>query len=332
MNIYETIIKDLEQGKIGIVATVIERAGSAPRSVGAKMFIGEDGSLYGTVGGGLLESLAYDESMAIMGENIAKTIDISMDSLSVESRDMLCGGRVRILLEPVLPEYLEVYKYIVAIPKLGESSVVITRFGQNDFSKTIIRQDGCVIGSTMGEKEQQYCSVYLRGKEPVLNENIFIEPTQISSELYIFGAGHVAQCLAKIARIVGFYVTVIDNREEFLNVQRFPDANEILRADFVTALRCLIFTGTEYIVIMTRSQEDDARVLETILKKQVKYIGMIGSTRKIGIIKEHLKNRGCDETVLRKIRAPIGFPIRAETPEELAVSIAAELISTRAGG
>jgi len=174
MNIYETIIKDLEQGKIGIVATVIERAGSAPRSVGAKMFIGEDGSLYGTVGGGLLESLAYDESMAIMGENIAKTIDISMDSLSVESRDMLCGGRVRILLEPVLPEYLEVYKYIVAIPKLGESSVVITRFGQNDFSKTIIRQDGCVIGSTMDEKEQQYCSFYLRGKEPVLNENIFI--------------------------------------------------------------------------------------------------------------------------------------------------------------
>jgi len=83
---------------------------------------------------------------------------------------------------------------------------------------------------------------------------------------------------------------------------------------------------------MTRSQEDDARVLETILKKQVKYIGMIGSTRKIGIIKEHLKNRGCDETALRTIRAPIGLPIRAETPEEIAVSIAAELISTRAGG
>mgnify|MGYP001189989740 FL=1 len=332
MNVYETIIRDLEQGKTGILATVISREGSAPRSVGAKMFIGEDGSLCGTVGGGVLESRAYDESMAIMGKNIVKTIEISMDALSVESKDMLCGGRVRILLEPVLPEHFEVYKHIAGSSKSNKSSLAVTRFGRHGFSKTIIRQNGCLVGSTLDEEEKRRYEAHLKETKPVLDRDVFVEPVQTASRIYIFGSGHVAQCLATIAKFVGFHVTVIDDREEFLNADRFPDAHEMLRTDFISALQHLNFTGMEYVVVMTRSQEDDAGILEVVLKQQVRYIGMVGSSRKIGIIKEHLRNKGCDDAALRIIRAPIGVPIRAETPEEIAVSIVAELINIRAGG
>lgn len=330
-SIFGTIYGYLDEGKRGIVATVIYRSGSAPRAVGAKMFVGEDGRSFGTVGGGQLESIAYDEAMTMMNSEMTRVVGLHMDASRVQGDDMLCGGYTDLLLEPALPKHLALYEQTIMCLKTGEPALVITRFGDEKFTKSLLRADGAVIGDFLGAEETGDFSQYFLLKTPFLKEHTLIEPVLAPPELYIFGSGHVAQHLAHIAKIVGFTITVIDDREEFANSERFPDANEIVCGSLPDAMYCLVFTGNEFVVVMTRSHEMDAMILGEVMRKSPRYVGMIGSRRKVGIIRDHLRENGLPEADLQRVHAPIGVPIGAETPEEIAVAITAELIKVKAG-
>ena len=160
------------------------------------------------------------------------------------------------------------------------------------------------------------------------SSDIFIEPILPSATLYIFGAGHVGQALAKFAKIVGLRVVIIDDRVEFANKERFPEADEILVTSFKDAKEKLKLFPNAYIVIVTHGHKNDFEVLKSFVEGDLNYIGMIGSKKKVEEIFKALGKDGVPERLLKKVHAPIGMDIGAESPSEIAVSIMAEIVST----
>lgn len=329
MDIFDSILHCLDHGSSGVLATVVKRTGSAPRDVGAKMFVTADGEIFGTVGGGQLEADAFVKAREIMGKDTTGIFSVNMNAASVDDRDMLCGGNVDLLLEPVTERHRDVYEAITGHRDSRESAVVCTRFGHGAFAKSVISGNKTLVGDPLDQRVLEWCIDVLRRGEPELSGNIFAEPIRIIVPLFIFGAGHVSQHLAKMAKTAGFFVTVIDDRNEFANAERFQAADDIVVAEFGDAADTIRFTGNEYVVIVTRSHEHDAAVLEAVLKKNAKYIGMIGSRRKVGVILNRLHEKGFDRKITAGVYAPIGLEINAETPPEIAVSIVAQLIQVK---
>lgn len=329
MDIFDIVVNCLENGSHGVLATVVKRAGSAPRDVGAKMLVVDDGRIFGTVGGGQLESSAHDKAKEIMGKGATFVLNVNMDATKVEGEDMLCGGNVDILLEPVTERHRDVYEAVRKCREDKGPAVIFTRFGPGVFAKSLISGDGTVIGDPVDREATERCMRSLRRREPELHGNTFAEPVGVIVPLYIFGAGHVSQHLSKIAKIAGFSITVIDDRKAFANVERFPEADSIINAGIGDAFNSLSLTGNEYVVILTRSQESDALALEGVLKRNAKYVGMMGSARKVGIIMDRLHEKGFHRKVTAGVHAPVGIDIDAEAPQEVAVSIVAELIKVK---
>ncbi len=158
---------------------------------------------------------------------------------------------------------------------------------------------------------------------------IFIEPVLPPAELYIFGAGHVAASLYKVARIAGFDITVVDDREVYASREHFPEAQEVIAEDFDKVTARLQPSESSYIVIVTRGHRDDMRVLRWAVQTPARYIGMIGSKRKTITIFKELQKEGLAPELFDRVHAPVGLDIGAITPEEIAVAITAELIAKR---
>lgn len=161
--------------------------------------------------------------------------------------------------------------------------------------------------------------------------DIFIEPILPIPKVFIFGCGHISLYLAKISTMLGFQVVVIDDRPQFANKERFPEAEQVIAEEFPMALSKLAVNKASYLVIVTRGHAYDQEVLEWAVGTEAKYIGMIGSRRKIQTVYENLQTKGVPPEKLERVHAPIGLDIGALTPEEIAVSIVAEMIQVRRG-
>jgi xanthine dehydrogenase accessory factor len=219
-------------------------------------------------------------------------------------------------------------------------------------AKMLVRDDGSIVGTVGGgcvEAEVwQAAREVMENERPRtltfnLNQNpkydtglvcggtldIFIEPVLPPASLYIFGAGHVALSLYKTAKMAGFDVSVVDDRESYANRDRFPEAKEVVAEDFDQAMARIIPNETSYIVIVTRGHHDDMRVLRWAVQTQARYVGMIGSKRKTIAIFRELVKEGIPEQLFERVHAPVGLDIGAITPEEIAVAITAELIAVR---
>ncbi len=158
---------------------------------------------------------------------------------------------------------------------------------------------------------------------------IFIDILQPKEEVLIFGAGHIAVCVSKLAKMVGFRAVVIDDRKQFANQDRFPEADEIIAEDTEKALNQLKIIPSTYIIVVTRGHLKDEEVLGSVIRSNAAYIGMIGSRKKNATVFQHLEEQGISQDELAKVHAPIGIEIKAQTPEEIAVSIIAEIIQVR---
>lgn len=182
-------------------------------------------------------------------------------------------------------------------------------------------------------EDGQHKTVHLTPKEKssALVE-LFIEVAIPRPSLLIVGAGHIGQSLAQMGKVVGFRVVVLDDRPDFANVERFPGADEIIAADFMETLRDYPITDTTYIVLVTRGHRHDEQSLRQLLDSSAAYIGMIGSRRRVGTVLRHLAEEGYSPERLSQIYSPIGLDIGSETPEEIALSIMAEIVKVRRGG
>lgn len=331
MNIYDTIRECLNAGRRGVLATVISRTGSAPRDIGARMFVDENGQSEGTVGGGLLELEVQKGAIQRKNEGRAAVMHFQMNAKTVAEQGMLCGGNVDILLEPVIAKHGELYQRLADMERKGKKGIVVTSLTEG-FTKTLIDESLGITGDPMAESDAMHClSLVTRGRPVISDDGAFlVEPVFNRTRLYIFGAGHVSQFIAKIAGMVDFSVVVIDDRQEFANSTRFPEADEIIVDSFVSAFSSLSFSGSEFVVIVTRGHSHDAEALREALSKDARYIGMIGSKRKVKIIFDIMRESGFSDEAIAKVHAPIGLAIHAETPQEIAVSIVGQLIQIRA--
>ncbi|MGH9516021.1 MAG: XdhC family protein [Terriglobales bacterium] len=253
---------------------------------------------------------------------------------------------------------MDIYEEIVQLRRTGRRGAVATIVNVRgsvpsfETAKMLVRDDGSIVGTVGGgcvEAEVwQAAREVMENERPRtltfnLNQNpkydtglvcggtldIFIEPVLPPASLYIFGAGHVALSLYKTAKMAGFDVSVVDDRESYANRERFPEAKGVIAADFDQAMARITPNETSHIVIVTRGHHDDMRVLRWAVKTQARYIGMIGSKRKTIAIFRELVKEGIAEHLFERVHAPIGLDIGAITPEEIAVAITAELIGVR---
>lgn len=206
--------------------------------------------------------------------------------------------------------------------------------------KAIVLEDGTLEGGlgteTLDTKLSGLALKAFKDKKRKLVEidngiQVFIDILSSGAHLVICGAGHIAVPLAQIARSVGFRVTVLDDRSDFANPLRFPDC-EVIAEDFALALREIRFGPTTYVVVITRGHVHDVDCLTEVLGKKLAYVGMIGSRRRVRIVLEILDKQGFDQEHLKEVFTPIGLPIGAESPEEIAISIVSELVCVRRKG
>jgi xanthine dehydrogenase accessory factor len=329
MSIYDTIRSSLDHGKRGVLATIVRRVGATPRDAGAKIFIEEGGKLFGTIGGGCVEAEVWQEAQQVLRSDKPTLFHYAMNGQQVEDEGMICGGSIDILMEPVLARHKKLYESILLAERRGERGIIVTRFEGSSYAKTLIRANAAPTGDETDQETIDRFGDRLSDKKPTLLNGLIIVPLVPSSTLCIYGAGHISQFISRIAKMVGFRVNVIDDRGDFSNRERFSEADEIVVDDFEFVSQHIPRDSETYAVIVTRGHKHDAIVLEEVLKVPHRYIGMIGSKRKIQIIYEAMKTKGVNKSLLAQVHAPIGIDINAETPEEIALSIVSELVKVR---
>jgi xanthine dehydrogenase accessory factor len=347
-DIYSEIVKALDRKERCVLATLINRVGSAPRAVGAKYLVKEDGTSLGSIGGGCVEAEVWQKAQKVMEETKREILHFDLTSEQLAEGGLICGGNIDIFLEPLKEGFLNIYQEVARIKQKGGSAILATLvsvggdFPEGEGSKILMKTSGEKVGSLLGgvELEKKILGegeLMVREKKPKVlvlsSENrkteILLEPVFSESIVYIFGGGHISEQLAPLAKKVHFKVVVIDDREIFANRERFPEADEVIVSEFESCFDRLNIDDSSYIVIVTRGHLYDGLVLEQAVKSEARYIGMIGSKKKIKTLYQNLREKGISKEALNRVHAPIGLDINSETPEEIAVSIVAQLIKVR---
>lgn len=320
------ILERLDRGERVVLATVLETEGSVPRSTGAAMAVLPGDAMLGTVGGGAAEFAATAFARAMLADDGAGAAVRTFNSMAGEAQPgERCGGSVTILFQPLGAPEKALFRRAAALAD-GRNPAWLVRRLQNGRVADIALHTHDAPCPWFAPMEQRavYASLPQGGMA-------LAEPIAGAAQVYLFGAGHVAQRLAPELSRVGFDVTVIDAREALLFGAAFDCARERILADPVETAARLALGGNDYAVVMASSHETDFQILEKLLRQQPTYLGCIGSRRKIAMAQERLAAAGVTRAAFAaRVHAPIGLPIRAETPEEIAVSIAAEMILHRA--
>ncbi len=343
-NLWINVVDRLEAGEELVVMKVIQHKGSTPRGSGAWMVVGNDGQSMGTVGGGKLEADVLASAADAFKKKRPSICKLDMTQSELTSTSMICGGKVEVLVDYLKMDDFQkdFYREMRQCLENREKTWLVTRLDTNGpyglwTRHYLVKRNKNVIGDvddprTLGEAE---CELFSRIEKPSLVEidgkQYWVEPLLTVKRLLLFGAGHVGKATAMVADLAGFETLVIDDRQAFLNREIFPETVELHWVeDFTRCLESQSIDEDSYIVIVTRGHMHDRDVLAQALKTDAAYIGMIGSRKKRDTIYKNLMESGFEESDIKRIHSPIGIDIKAETPEEIAVSIVAELIQVRA--
>lgn len=318
-------VERLSLGQRVVWCVILSAQGSTPRGAGAKMAVFEDGTICGTVGGGAVEHQAIGLARS-MGEQ-AFVRGFRLHSGGSEDTGMVCGGSVEIAFLPLSARSRALLEeQLKSLSTPGDHWLRLDIEPDGSFGHAVI--DDLNAHSSPGAERPS--------RTPTLERKsgggwTFSEPVSRNYRVWIFGGGHVSAALVPVLLPLGFPVTVFDSRPELALPERFPGA-EVLCGDFNDFSDKLTITARDYVVVMTPGHEMDLEVLRQALRTPATYVGCIGSRRKTAYVNQKLREEGFSAADLARIHAPIGLPIQARTPEEISISIAAELILHRAGG
>ncbi len=316
------VISAVEKGDRVVLCTILASSGSSPRGAGTRMAVFEDGTTVGTVGGGRVELLAAQDAREVLKSGNAHIRAFCLAPDQVASIGMICGGNVTVYYQLLTnAELPTLYRMREAL-----------QTDANSWLHLLIK-DGCVEKFEIVYAEEAknqpelytYRAIYQKG-EPTL----YVEPLVRAGRVYVFGGGHVGQALVPVLASVGFRVTLFDNRRELADQAHFPAAEEVILGDYEHISAQVTLTQNDYVVIMTPGHQSDYALLEQVLRTKTKYVGCIGSRHKISRTQQLLREAGISEEAIASVHSPIGLAIGAETPAEIAVSIAAEMIQCRA--
>jgi xanthine dehydrogenase accessory factor len=347
VDFYRKALAFIDAGTPFAVAQILGSDGSTAAKVGAKALVDGTGRIWGTVGGGAVEGAVQKHAVAACESKRAGIFDFDLQHEyappDAKVFHPICGGTMRILVAPEPEQYRASFIRAADALKARERGVLLT---------TLTRQPELQVNVTWRaadpvEQTHPYISAStiqssLEAASSVLIEStatgetspqeVLIEPVIPLPRLIIAGGGHIGQALALQANIVGFDVVVIDERPEYAQPDRYPEGTTTLSGPWAEVLDTLSLDKDTYLVSVTTGYAADARVLTAIARKPLAYIGMIGSTRKVAMVKKELIASGIfSKEEFEKIYAPVGLPIGAYTVPEIATSILAELIAVRRG-
>jgi len=344
--IYALIAERLLAGKRLVTATILSRSGSGPGEPGGMLVLTDDGAVSGTVGGGLLEARTIEVSRTVLADGLPRLLTFDLSAPEVSVSDMLCGGRIEILID-LLDGGMDDHRRIFG--KLWETlasgrraflirSILPIRAGDIQATGWGLLAGNDFDPGTLDARLHSATRILsgLRTSGPVLfhaeTARCFVQPVDPPESVYIVGAGHIGWALAGVAHIAGFRTIVLDDRPEFADSRRFPQADEIgLIESYARALNGREIHPSDKIVIATRGHLHDKEALAGALRTAAGYIGMIASRRKRDIIFRSLLDEGFTAGDMARVHSPVGLDIGARTPGEIAVSIAAEIVALRSG-
>ena len=321
----------LSAGEDLVLVTVVASSGATPRGAGARMLVGRSGRICGTIGGGAVEYRSEHIAAEVLKEKKSGSHDFSLTKNDVQNLGMICGGDVKVY-----------FRYIPAGDgeTLALAAEAERRFegGQDMWLLNEISDGGrmCIYSADEGSfpYEPPLWTRDLMSRKPQSGERegreFYAEQINSSGRVYVFGCGHVAQELVPVLTHVGFRCVAMDDRPEFASRELFPSAEEVLLIDFQRVADYVAIGPEDYVCIMTRGHAFDAVVQAQALRTPACYIGVIGSRHKAAGVRAALKEQGFTDGQLDRIVTPIGLEIKAETPAEIAISIAGQMILHRA--
>ena len=312
----EALIKELLNGRRAVLATIVARRGSAPRGVGVSMMLTQDGRQTGTVGGGSAEHRVKTDVRELLQRDGAYLRDYAIHAgEACESAD-----GITVLFRVFAGESgLELLRQISAAAQSGTDAYLVCNLSDQSAMQSKI-MSAEALRSKLGIDPPAH---------PIVQEGerrYLIEPLMELPRVVLFGGGHVAQMMARQLGLLEYRIWVVEDRPAFAREEMFPSAERVICSDFDAAQDAVGLTKKDHVIVMSRGHETDYQILRWALLSEADYIGCIGSKRKIGQIRERLLLDGIAPERIDRLHAPIGLPIGAETPAEIAVSVAAELI------
>ncbi len=312
MKFWQYILDKLQDNQKVYILTVIENFGSSPGRKGFKMLIAQDGFIFGSVGGGVMEfSLVEEAQQLLLEENSPTFIKKQIHKGNIkDGSGMICSGEQAVAFHCLDTSHLTVIQDILNCLTHGEKGTLSLTPNSFYFShKNLENQFNYQIKST--------------------EDWFFEEHIGFKETLYIVGGGHVGVSVSELFIKLGFYVVVFDNRENLNTLENNNFAHHKQVIDYNSVHTYIPEGNSSYVAIMTNKYTDDKLVLSKLLKKSYKFIGVLGSKAKLKIMWEVLLKEGFTQEELNTVHAPIGISIKSETPEEIAVSIAAEIIQVK---
>lgn len=325
-NFFKQVLLALESG--GALLSIVEADGSAPRGVGAKMLVRADGSSTGTIGGGAIEYQAQNLAAAAIADKASRLQAYSLSPGDASSIGMVCGGNVTVsiqYLDSADVSLRQLYTHILHCVQEAIACKLVTRIRPAGCSYYLHAPDSPLpLPADLVDLAAMPLGVYEHS-----GERYVVEPLVSGDRVILFGAGHVGQELSFFLQRLNMYHIVFDDREEFLTESALPCANKRHLVSFNRALQDIDITENDDIVIMTRGHMHDYTLLRDALATPARYIGMIGSRSKVSATFDRLRKEGATPADIARVHAPIGLPIGGKTPQEVALSVAAQLVQNR---
>lgn len=346
----------LGAGETAALVTVVDTKGSAPRHPGASMLVAPGKAPVGTVGGGKGESAAIELAKKSVELKRSFFLEFEMLGDDAEGQDLICGGINRMLVE-----YVDIGLYRLAAIEVGAGRRVAV---VKEFSAAGGKEDGVtpvtLSASLRDEAGKPLAAAQLKSVAAPSGEGLgkaslpegspakacatgkpsfaeldaswaFADPVIPDEKLLVLGGGHVGRALIEASSRLGFSITLVDDRPALAAEGRFGPSVRTIIGDYVPAIDAFPFDSSTYAVIVTRGHLFDLECARAVLKRPLRYAGLIGSSRKVKMIREKLAEEGLPASTIASLHSPIGLPIAAETPDEIAVSILAEIIAVRRG-
>ncbi len=312
MDFWKTLLSKLQEDQKVYLLTVIENIGSSPGKQGFKMIVVEDGSIFGSIGGGLMEFNLVEEIKEIVkkeSQTIFLKKQIHKEKLK-DSSGMICSGEQTIVFHPLGKNHIETVENIINCLSGDQKGIIHLTPAQFEFYPE--------------EITSQYHYKINNSDNWYYKEQIDFKDT-----LYIVGGGHVGLSTSKIFRLLGFYIVILDDRQHLNTFDLNDYAHEKHIIQYREIEKYIKPGKTSFVAIMTNKHSDDKFVLSKIIKNNYKYLGVLGSKTKMQIMFKSLLNEGFTDKELNKVYTPIGLAINSKTPDEIAISIAAQIIKVK---
>ncbi len=347
MNIYRQILQRLESGRPFAVGVVLSAEGSTPREAGVRAVFDATGRITGTLGGGLVEAQAQRAAARACETGQPCVLEVALAGSAVEGLEPICGGRMRMLLDPTAWEGQAAYAaaaqaaesrgrgLLVTVVRSGEATRTEVHWRAEEHLTGLPPPHPLVTPRALTESLASEAVLLLREDDAEGRGVVeaLLEPVACGPRLLIVGGGHVGQALAQQAVLVGFEVTILDDRPEFTAAELFPEEVATRCCGLAGGLAADPLGPDTYVVIVTRGHQHDAAALRACLGRPAAYLGMIGSRRKVALLRQGFLEAGwATQEQLDRVFAPIGVNIGAETVPEIAASITAQLVAVRRRG